>query len=224
MFPESEIMAAAGLSESINMATQVPGELLLYPDSVGEPHIDTRLRILDDDDNPVPRNRQGHIVLRGFNTALRYNKNDKVSAVTWRQIKNDPEGLHWCFTGDIGIMDDDGKVSIVDRSKDVIITGGETVPSVEVEAVYMEHPNITECAAVGVEDESWGEAIMLVVAKSDPDIDDASLAAELYEYGRQGLSGYKVPKKIAYLEALPRSHFGKILKRDLREKVYDRIY
>ena len=65
---------------------------------------------------------------------------------------------------------------------------------------------------------------MLVVAKSDPDIDDARLAAELYEYGRQGLSGYKVPKKIAYLEALPRSHFGKILKRDLREKVYDRIY
>lgn len=224
VFPESEIMAAAGLSESINMATQVPGELLLYPDSVGEPHIDTRLRILDDDDNPVPRNRQGHIVLRGFNTALRYNKNDKVSAVTWRQIKNDPEGLHWCFTGDIGIMDDDGKVSIVDRSKDVIITGGETVPSVEVEAVYMEHPDITECAAVGVEDETWGEAIMLVVAKSDPDVDDARLAAELYEYGRQGLSGYKVPKKIAYLEALPRSHFGKILKRDLREKVYDRIY
>ncbi|CAN0513652.1 unnamed protein product, partial [Discosporangium mesarthrocarpum] len=168
--------------------------LLRYPDGVGEPHIDTRLRILDDDDRPVPRNQQGHIVLRGFNTALRYNNNDEISAVTWRPIKGDPEGLHWCFTGDIGVMDDDGKVSIVDRSKDVIITGGETVPSVEVEAIYMEHPRVSECAAVGVEDERWGEAILLVAAHNDPDISDADFAADLYDYGRQNLAGYKVPK------------------------------
>ena len=224
MFPESDVMAAAGLSESINMATQVPGELLRYPDGVGEPHIDTRLRILDDDDRPVPRNQQGHIVLRGFNTALRYNNNDETSSVTWRPIKGDAEGLYWCFTGDIGVMDDDGKVSIVDRSKDVIITGGETVPSVEVEAVYLEHPKVYECAAVGVEDERWGEAILLVVAFNKPDISDADFALELYDYGRQTLAGYKVPKKIAFLDVLPRSHFGKILKRDLRVKAYERIY
>jgi acyl-CoA synthetase (AMP-forming)/AMP-acid ligase II len=224
MFPDSDIMIAAGLSESINMATQVPGELLVYPNSVGEPHIDTRLRILDDDDRPVPRNRQGHIVLRGFNTALRYNNNDEISAVTWRPIKGDSEGLHWCFTGDIGVMDDDGKVSIVDRSKDVIITGGETVPSVEIEAVYMEHPNIAECAAVGIEDEKWGEAILLVAAKSNPSVNDADLAADLYAYGRQNLAGYKVPKTIAFLDVLPRSHFGKILKRDLRSRQFERIF
>jgi len=224
MFPDSDIMIAAGLSESINMATQVPGELLVYPNSVGEPHIDTRLRILDDDDRPVPRNRQGHIVLRGFNTALRYNNNDEISAVTWRPIKGDSEGLHWCFTGDIGVMDDDGKVSIVDRSKDVIITGGETVPSVEIEAVYMEHPHITECAAVGIEDEKWGEAILLVAAKRNPSVNDADLAADLYAYGRQNLAGYKVPKTIAFLDVLPRSHFGKILKRDLRTRQFERIF
>jgi fatty-acyl-CoA synthase len=224
MFPESDIMIAAGLSESINMAAPEPGEALTYPESVGEPHIDTRLRILDDDDRPVPRNQQGHIVLRGFNTALRYNNNDEVSALTWRPIKGDAEGLHWCFTGDIGVMDDDGRVSIVDRSKDVIITGGETVPSVEVEAVYMEHPKITECAAVGLEDEKWGEAILLIAAKNDPAISDADLAAELYAFGREHLAGYKVPKQIAFLDVLPRSHFGKILKRDLRDQVYDRVF
>ena len=224
VFPKSEIMAAAGLSESINMATQVPGELLTYPEGVGEPHIDTRLRILDDEDRPVPRNQAGHIALRGFNTALRYNGNEEVSAVTWRPIKGDPEGLCWCFTGDIGVMDDDGKVSIVDRSKDVIITGGETVPSVEVEAAYMEHPRILECAAVGVEDEKWGEAILLVAAVTGLDDGDEALAADLYRYGRQHLAGYKVPKKIAFLDALPRSHFGKILKRDLRDRNFDRIY
>ena len=86
-------------------------------------------------------------------------------------------------------MDDDGKVSIVDRSKDVIITGGETVPSVEIEAVYMEHPHIAECAAVGIEDEKWGEAILLVAAKSNPSVNDADLAADLYAYGRQNLAG-----------------------------------
>ena len=224
MFPVSDIMIAAGLSESINMAAPEPGEALTYPESVGEPHIDTRLRILDDDDRTVPRNQQGHIVLRGFNTALRYNNNDEVSALTWRPIKGDAEGLHWCFTGDIGVMDDDGRVSIVDRSKDVIITGGETVPSVEVEAVYMEHPKITECAAVGVEDEKWGEAILLIAAKNDPDISDADLAADLYAFGRENLAGYKVPKRIAFMDVLPRSHFGKILKRDLRDQAFERIF
>ena len=112
----------------------------------------------------------------------------------------------------------------MDRSKDVIITGGETVPSVEVEPVYLEHPKVYECAAVGVEDERWGEAILLVVAYNKPDISDADFALELYDYGRQTLAGYKVPKKIAFLDVLPRSHFGKILKRDLRVKAYERIY
>lgn len=224
VFPQANLLAAAGLSETLNMATQSPGEFLTDPTGIGEPHIDTRLLILDEDDRIVPRNQPGQIVLRSFNTALRYNRDDKAGAVTWRPRKGDPESLHWCFTGDIGVMDDDGRVTIVDRSKDVIITGGETVPSVEIETVYLEHDRISECAAVGLDDARWGEAILLVAATNDGAIADASLAEDLFRYGRERLAGFKVPKQIAFVDVLPRSHFGKVLKRDLRERPYERIF
>lgn len=232
MFPEADILVAAGLSESLNMATQSRGELLEYPESIGMPHIDTRVLILDDHDRPVPRGEPGHIAMRNFNTALGYHRNAEATAATWRLRRNDPEGLEWCFTGDIGVMDEDGRISIVDRSKDVIITGGESVPSVEVETVYAECPDIRDCAAVGVEDTHWGEAILLVTvriapkteASSDQRPADEDLANDLFLFGRDRLAGFKVPRKIAFVDALPRSHFGKVLKRDLREQSFKRIF
>ena len=224
MFPDANVLAAAGLSESLNLATQSPGEILSHPDGIGEPHIDTRLLILDDDDRVVARNTPGHIAMRNFNTALGYHHDDAAAAVTWRARQGDAEGLHWCFTGDIGVMDEDGRVTLVDRSKDVIKTGGESVPSVEVETVYSEHPGIRDCAAVGVEDERWGEAILLVAVKNDPAANDADLAANIFQYGRDRLAGFKRPKKIAFTESLPRSHFGKVLKRDLRKQPFREIF
>jgi long-chain acyl-CoA synthetase len=98
------------------------------------------------------------------------------------------------------------------------------VPSVEVETVYSEHPGIRDCAAVGVEDERWGEAILLVAVKIDPAANDADLAADIFQYGRDRLAGFKRPKKIAFTESLPRSHFGKVLKRDLREQPFREIF
>jgi fatty-acyl-CoA synthase len=224
MFPEADIMAAAGLSESLNMATQSPGELLSHPDSIGVPHVDTRVLILDDDDRVVPRGRPGHIAMRNFNTALGYHRNPEAGAATWRRRRNDAEGLEWCFTGDIGVMDEDGRITIVDRSKDVILTGGESVPSVEVETVYAEHTGITDCAAVGVDDARWGEAILLVAVKSDADADDGKLAEDLFRFGRDRLAGFKVPRQVAFIEALPRSHFGKVLKRDLRDQTFGHVF
>jgi acyl-CoA synthetase (AMP-forming)/AMP-acid ligase II len=224
MFPDANVLAAAGLSESLNLATQSPGEILSHPDGIGEPHIDTRLLILDDDDRVVARNTPGHIAMRNFNTALGYHHDDAAAAVTWRARQGDAEGLHWCFTGDIGVMDEDGRVTLVDRSKDVIKTGGESVPSVEVETVYSEHPGIRDCAAVGVEDERWGEAILLVAVKNDPAANDRDLAADIFQYGRDRLAGFKRPKKIAFTESLPRSHFGKVLKRDLRKQPFGEIF
>ena len=224
IFPDASLMAGAGISESLNMIIQSPGEFLEYPASAGEPHLDTRLLILDDEDRPVASGQPGQIALRGFNTALCYNGNDVAGAATWRRRKDDPEGLEWCFTGDIGVMDEDGRVSIVDRSKDIILTGGETVPSIEVETVYFDCPDVSECAAVGRQDDQWGEAITLVVVKRDKASCEKALAQALFEYGRTSLSAYKVPKQIAFLEALPRSHFGKILKKDLRDHPFDEIY
>ena len=224
MFPQADILAAAGLSESLNMATQSPGELLSHPDGIGAPHIDTRVLILDDDDRVVPRGQPGHIAMRNFNTALGYHRNPEAAALTWRPRRDDPEGLHWCFTGDVGVMDEDGRITIVDRSKDIILTGGESVPSVEVETVYADHPGIVDCAAVGVEDERWGEAILLVAVPKDPEVPERDLAADLFRFGRDRLAGFKVPKRVAFIDALPRSHFGKVLKRDLREYRFETVF
>ncbi len=224
MFPQADILAAAGLSESLNMATQSPGELLSHPDGIGAPHIDTRVLILDDDDRVVPRGQPGHIAMRNFNTALGYHRNPEAAALTRRPRRDDPEGLHWCFTGDVGVMDEDGRITIVDRSKDIILTGGESVPSVEVETVYADHPGIVDCAAVGVEDERWGEAILLVAVPKDPEVPERDLAADLFRFGRDRLAGFKVPKRVAFIDALPRSHFGKVLKRDLREYRFETVF
>jgi len=224
MFPNANLMAGAGISESVNMIIQSPGEFLEHPASAGEPHLDTRLLILDEEDRQVARGQPGQIALRGFNTALCYNGNDDAGAATWRKRKNDPEGLEWCFTGDIGVMDEAGRVSIVDRFKDIILTGGETVPSVEVETVYFDCPDVSECAAIGMHDDRWGEAITLVVVKRDKACCEKALAQSLFEYGRGRLSAYKVPKQIVFLDALPRSHFGKILKNELRDHPFDQIH
>jgi len=217
LFACADVMAGAGISESLNMAIQSPGEFLSYPTSIGEPHLDTRACIVDEEGRERPRGEAGEICLRGFNTALYYHANPDGGRNTWRRRADDQEGLEWCFTGDIGIMDQDGRLSIVDRSKDVILTGGETVPSVEIESAYTGHPLIQECAAIGLPDERWGEGITLVVAKANPNDDDAVVARELFVFGRERLAGYKVPKQICFLDALPRSHFGKLLKHELRK-------
>ena len=162
--------------------------------------------------------------MRNFNTALGYHNNPSAAAVTWRPRRDDPEGLHWCFTGDIGVMDEDGRLTLVDRSKDVIKSGGEGVPSVEVELVYAGHHALRELAVIGVEDEKWGEAVMLVAVPNSGNADLADIAASLFAFGRDNMAAYKVPKKIAFVESLPRSHFGKVLKRDLRKQVFDPIF
>lgn len=223
MFPNADLKAGAGISESLNMAIQSRGEFLEYPYSIGEPHLCTRIAILDEHDRPVAPGERGQICLRGFNTALYYHCNEEAGRFTWRKRKDDPEALEWCFTGDMGVMDADGRLSIVDRSKDIILTGGETVPSVEIEVAYADHPMITECAVVGLNNDKWGEAITLVAVRNNPDVSDTDAAEELFDFGRMRLAAYKVPKNIVFLSALPRSHFGKILKRDLRSMQFDRL-
>lgn len=224
IFPNADLKAGSGISESLNMAVQGPGEFLAEPNAVGEPHLDTRLLIVDENDRPLPAGQAGQICLRGFNTALSYHRNAEAGAVTWRRLAGDPEGLEWCFTGDIGVRDANGRVSIVDRSKDVIITGGETVPSVEIEVAFADHPHLAECAAVGLEDERWGEAITLVVVKNAAAPADETLAEDLFAFGRTRLPSFKVPKQIVLVEALPRSHFGKVLKHDLRRRRFERVH
>jgi fatty-acyl-CoA synthase len=150
--------------------------------------------------------QRGEIVLRG----------PKVFTGYWR----DPEATRtafaggWFHTGDIGVRDEDGYLFIVDRLKDMILSGGENIAGSEVERVLYEHDAVLEAAVVGRPDERWGEAPMAyVVLRPGATV----TAGQLVEHCRTRLGRFKVPKEIAFLDALPRNPSGKVLKRELRE-------
>jgi acyl-CoA synthetase (AMP-forming)/AMP-acid ligase II len=135
----------------------------------------------------------------------------------WDQPEATAEALKggWFHTGDGGFIDDENYVNISDRIKDVIISGGENVSSIEVEDCLFQHPAVAEAAVIGVPDDRWGETVVaLVIARPG-----ASPAAdELVQYARERLAGYKLPRIIRFVDELPRSPTGKVLKRELRER------
>ena len=140
----------------------------------------------------------------------------KVFKGYWR----DPDATNaafaggWFHTGDIGVKDDDGYVYIVDRLKDMIVSGGENIASSEVERVLYEHEAVVEAAVVGRPDEKWGEVpIAYVVVNAD-----AATSEELIEHCGRQLARFKVPKQVVLIDALPRNPSGKVLKRELRDR------
>ncbi|GAA3042297.1 long-chain fatty acid--CoA ligase [Pseudonocardia yunnanensis] len=156
----------------------------------------------------VPSGEVGEILLRG----------EQVMAGYWRQPAATKAALlpgGWLRTGDAGYLDDDGYLFVVDRIKDMIISGGENIYAAEVERVLGEHPSVDEVAVIGVPDEKWGEVPKAVVVPVGPRHPDA---AELLRFCRGQLAGYKCPKSLDFASALPRNGAGKILKRALREQ------
>ncbi|WP_342515281.1 hypothetical protein MKY34_15650 [Sporosarcina sp. FSL K6-1522] len=123
----------------------------------------------------------------------------------------------WYFTGDMGYKDEENYYYIVDRAKDMIITGGENVYSLEVEQVLSAHPAVLECAVFGVPDDRWGEAVKACVVLNAP---DAARAEDILSFAQQRLANYKTPKTIDIVAELPRSGAGKILKRALRDQFW----
>jgi acyl-CoA synthetase (AMP-forming)/AMP-acid ligase II len=119
----------------------------------------------------------------------------------------------WFHTGDVGVRDEDGYLFIVDRLKDMIVSGGENIAGSEVERVLYEHESVSEAAVVGRPDDRWGEVPVAFVVRRDG---SAVTADELLEHCRSQLARYKVPKEITFLDALPRNPSGKVLKRELR--------
>ena len=122
----------------------------------------------------------------------------------------------WFRTGDVGRVDEDGFIFVEDRLKDMIISGGENIYSIEVERVLGEHPAVTEVAVIGVPDEKWGEAVKAVVA-----LEGDATEKELIAWCRERLAGYKCPKTVDIIDALPRNPTGKILKKDLRKPFWE---
>jgi len=181
-------------------------ELLL---SAGRPVVGTELRIVDESDRDVPRGVVGEIVVRGAQQMRGY----------WRQDEATREALRdgWMHTGDAGLMDEEGYVYIQDRVKDMIVSGGENVYPREIEDVLFQHHAIADAAVIGVPDDRFGEAVKAVVVLRGG---ATATEADIVEFCRDKLGGYKRPRSVDFVEALPRNPTGKVLKRALREKYW----
>jgi fatty-acyl-CoA synthase len=197
---------AYGLTETVSGDTFLDHDSIVRKlGSVGRPCVYLELDIWDEQGASVPPGERGEVVLRG----------PKVFKGYWR----DPDATTaafeggWFHTGDIGVMDDDGYLFIVDRLKDMIVSGGENIASSEIERVLYEHKSVVEAAVVGRPDDRWGEVpVAYVVLRASV----ATTPGELIEHCRGQLARFKVPKEVVFIDALPRNPSGKILKRELR--------
>ncbi|MBM3828639.1 MAG: AMP-binding protein [Actinobacteria bacterium] len=157
---------------------------------------------------------QGEVLARGNVIMQGYWDQPEATADAIHAASDDPQGLEWFHTGDGGILDDDHYVTISDRKKDVIISGGENVSSIEVEDAIFSHPDVNEVAVIGVPDEKWGEMVLALVVKSPG---SPVTEEELIAYSKTRLAGYKCPKRIEFRDELARTATGKLQKFKLRE-------
>lgn len=165
------------------------------------------VRVLTDDDREAATGDVGEVCVRGGAVMLGYWNRPEETAETLRN--------GWLHTGDLGRMDEHGYLYLLDRAKDLIISGGSNVYAIEVEAVLIDHSDVREVAVIGVADRTWGEVVMAVVV-AERDADRESLEAALSDHCRARLAGYKLPRRFAFVDHLPRNAYGKVLKRDLR--------
>jgi fatty-acyl-CoA synthase len=167
------------------------------------------LRVVDGQMRDVPRDgsTMGEIVMQGNNVMTGYYRDPEATAEAFRG--------GWFHSGDLGVMHPDGQIELRDRLKDIVISGGENIATVEVEQVLTAHPAVAEAAVVGVPDERWGEiAIAFVTARGPSPVD----VVELREFARERLAGFKVPKRIEAVGELPKTGTGKIQKFLLRQR------
>jgi long-chain acyl-CoA synthetase len=196
-----------GLSETSPSATCNPTDSKEYTGTIGLPLPNTYLKCLDDDGVEVPMGQPGEIAIKGPQVMAGYwQRPDETAKVMT------PDG--YFKTGDIGIVDARGYFKIVDRKKDMVLVSGFNVYPNEVEDVVAQLPGVMECAVVGVADEKTGEAVKLVIVKKDP----ALTEAQVRDYCRANLTGYKQPKVVEFRTDLPKTPVGKILRRELRDK------
>jgi acyl-CoA synthetase (AMP-forming)/AMP-acid ligase II len=184
---------------------------LLRPDehdrvgSAGRPYTLVEVRIFDEDDREVPRGASGEVVVRGQILMSGY----------WNRPEETARAMRggWLHTGDVGRLDDEGFLYLLDRRNDVIISGGFNVYPREVEDVLLDHPQVREAAVIGVADERWGEVVQAVVSLRAPVAEE-----ELLAWVRPRLAGYKRPRAVHFSEDLPKSSAGKILRRAVRDE------
>ncbi|MDM0111847.1 long-chain-fatty-acid--CoA ligase [Variovorax sp. J22R133] len=213
VMPKASLMQAYGMTELGPVATLLKPAYHAGPDrslgkirSGGQPCAICDVRIVDEADRDVPAKAVGEIIVRGPGVMLGY----------WNKPQETAQALKggWMHTGDAGYMDEDGFIFVADRIKDMIVTGGENVYSVEVENAVARHPSVQQCAVIAIPDEKWGERVHAhVVCKPGTTL----TLAELQGHCKSMIASYKVPRSLELVESLPMSGAGKILKNKLRE-------
>jgi len=205
--PDVRLWNFYGQTEMAPVATILkPHEQLSRAGSAGRPALNVETRLVDDDGNDVPPGVVGEIVHRGPHATLGYYEDEDKTGEAFRG--------GWFHSGDLGVMTEDGYLTVVDRKKDMIKTGAENVASREVEEAIYALDGVSEVAVFGVPDPRWIEAVTAVVVPKA----GAELTAEaVIAHCRAMLAAYKTPKHVILAEALPKNPSGKILKRELRD-------
>ena len=179
--------------------------------SAGREAVGAEVRIVNDDDEPVGPGEVGEILVKSRSVITGYWKAPEESA---RVIRNG-----WFHTGDLGYLDEDRYLFVVDRKKDMVVSGGMNIYTKEIESVLFTHPAILEAAVIGLPDDEWGEVVTAVVV---PRENMELSAAEVIEYCRRSLASYKKPRRVFFHTELPKNPSGKVLKRELRETLQPR--
>ncbi|MEM7099881.1 MAG: long-chain-fatty-acid--CoA ligase [Pseudomonadota bacterium] len=201
------VLQVYGLTESCGPACLMDAEnALRKPTSTGRAFFHTEVRVVDDELNDCPAGVAGEVIVKGAHIMREYWNRPEATAETI------VDG--WLRTGDVATMDDEGFVSIADRIKDMIISGGENVYPAEIEGVLQSHPDISEAAVIGQNSERWGESPLAIVVKTNQTLTEA----EVLEYCQGRLARFKQPQAVSFIDEIPRNPSGKILKRVLREQ------
>ncbi len=194
-------------TEDSQVATALPDQVIQKPESVGLPLLFSSVRVIDEQGTDLPRGEYGQIVVSGPTIMAGYYR-DEVA--TQKTLINGE--LH---TGDIGFLDGDGALSVVQRRTDLIVTGGENVYPAEVEAVLLRHPSVVQAVVVGAGDAEWGQRVAAVIQLHDA---QSALSAELDQWCRQSLAGYKCPRTYHFVDEIPLTASGKVNRFAIREQ------
>ncbi|MEV3960706.1 long-chain-fatty-acid--CoA ligase [Nocardia sp. NPDC050193] len=208
-FPQASVSTAFGQTECSPVTCTLRGEDAIRKiGSVGTPILNVEVRIVDDEMNDVAPGEVGEIVYRGPTVMLEY----------WNKPEATAEAFAggWFHSGDLVRQDEDGYLYVVDRKKDMIISGGENIYCAEVENMLAGHPGVADIALIGIPDPKWGETPLAVLVPVDPGAPPT--AADIEAFARTRLAGYKCPREIAVVAELTRNASGKVLKTELRAK------
>jgi len=208
VFPQVKIVDCFGQTESSGIVSMLrPSDAERKEASVGRGLAFVEIRVVDDQDRDVPVGEVGEGVYRGPNIMKEYYNNPEATAVAFRN--------GWFHSGDLVRRDEEGFIYVVDRKKDMIVSGGENIYPAEVEEVLYKHPKILEAAVIGVQDEQWGENVKaIVVIKPGETLTEE----EVIEFCKGHLASYKKPKSVDFIDALPRNPAMKVLKTVLRHR------